>query len=379
MFFSSLSKYPIGIDISDGILRAVQLKKTGDKIKFRAVSRISLPKGIFKNGEIINMDLAAKKIKELIANPIYGKITFSDVIACLPEPKTFIKLIEIKKTDDDLEKSIEIEIEKHIPLSVSEIYYDWQKIGGGGNKQKILVGAAPKNIVDQYIKLFNEAKLEITALEIEPISICRCLLKEEYYKFKSKTGGNYAIIDIGANRSNITIYAKNTILFAVSLPISGNDITAKIAKTVKIETSQAEKAKIICGLDKTKAQGAIKDILRGTIKRLVEKINKSFAYYNNNFPNSGQIEKIILCGGGANIKDMDKIISKHIHIKVERGDVLANLNENKETISKLFSETHSLIFDFNKKGNGQRYKTTQNASPSYATAIGLALRGIFIN
>lgn len=377
MFFSSPSKYPIGIDISDGILRAVQLKKSGDKIKFQAISKINLPQGVFKNGEVVNGDEAAKKIKELIASPIYGKFSSDNFIACLPEPKTFIKLVEIEKTEGDPRKIIEVEMENHIPMAVSEIYYDWQAIASAGDRQKILIGAAPKNIVNQYTELFARAKFSVIAMEIEPISICRSLLKEEQPKFKAENGENYAIIDIGAKRSNITVYAKNTILFAFSLPISGNDVTDKIARTLKIENAQAEKAKIICGLDKTKAQGAVKDILHGMIKQLVGKIKKTFSYYDNNFKDYGPINKIILCGGGANIKDMDRIISEYFKIKVERGNALLNLSENEKTIIKLFSETHNLTFDFNKKE--EKYKTTQNAAPSYATVIGLALRGVFIS
>jgi type IV pilus assembly protein PilM len=379
MFLSSPSKYPIGLDISDGILRAVQLKKNGDKIKFQAVSKITLPKGIFKDGEIINMGEAAKKIKELIAKPFYGKFSSDDIIACLPEPKTFIKLIEIKKAEGELGKIIEEEMEKHIPVAVAETYYDWQAIGADKDKQKILIGAAPKNIVNQYTELLAEAKLSIVAMEIEPIAICRSLLKEEQPKFKAEDGGNYAIVDIGAKRSSITAYAKNTILFSFSLPISGNDITAKIAKTLKIENSQAEKAKIICGLDKIKAQGAVKEILYGMIKQLVGKIKKSLSYYDSNFKNTGAINKIILCGGGANIKDIDKTISEYTQIKVERGNALANLNEDEKKIAKLFLETHNLTIDFNKKEDGKKYKAIQDAIPSYATAIGLALRGVFIN
>lgn len=379
MFLSSPSKYPIGIDISDGILRAVQLKKNGDKIKFQAVSKIDLAKGIFKDGEIMNMDEAAKKIKELIANPTYGKFSSDEVIACLPEPKTFIKLIEIKKTEGELGKMIEEEMENHIPMAVSEIYYDWQAIGVAEDKQKILIGAAPKNIVNQYTELLARAKLSIVALEIEPISICRGLLAEERPKFKKENGGNYAVIDIGAKRSNITVYAKNAILFSFSLPISGNDITAKIARTLKIENGQAGKAKIICGLDETKAQGAVKDILHNMIKQLVGKIKKTFSYYDNNFKDFGPINKIILCGGGANIKDIDRIISEYIKVKTERGNALINLNEDEKTTAKLFSETHNLTIDFNKKEDGKKYKTIQDATPSYATAIGLALRGVFVN
>lgn len=379
MLFGSHTTYPIGLDISERSLKLIQLKKSGDKINIQALSKINLPEGLFKNGEVINKEKIIKAINELINKPKYGKVTSREVVACLPEPKTFIKLIEIKKTYEDISKIISEEIKKHVPIAIDEIYYDWQLIKDFPDKQQILIGAAPKDIVNQYTDILDGAKLSITALEIEPVSICRSLLAEEHYKYKGDLNKNYGIIDIGAGRSNITVYSKKTILFSFSIPMSGNEITKKISETLKLDLKQAEKAKIVCGLDENKAKGIIKDMLYGMIKELVSKINNSIMFYNHHFPDNGPIDKIFLCGGGANIKNLDKIISEYISIKVETGNAIINLNENHEKISKIFSETHSLSKNLSPKTKNQSSKITQDTSITFTTAIGLALRGIFIN
>ncbi len=381
MFFSNKLNYPIGLDISNLSLKLVQLKKQGDKIAIQALNKVNLPEGLFENGEIKNKEKIIKAINALIDKPKYGKVTTREVVACLPESRTFIKLIEVKKTQESTFKTIRDEIEKHVPMAIDKIYFDWQLIKDFPNKQLILIGAAPKDIVNQYTDLLDQAKLSIVALEIEPISLCRSLLKEEHYKFKGDKNKNYGIIDIGAKRSNMTVYSKNTILFSFSVPISGNKITKKIAETLKIDIKQAEKAKIICGLDESKAQGIIKDTLYGMIKELVAKINDSIMFYNHHFPDYGQIDKILLCGGGANIKNLDKIISEYVSIKVEPGDALINLNEDRREILKIFSETHSLNTNFSAKikNKSKSSKITQDTSITYATAIGLALREIFID
>lgn len=379
MIFSSDATSPIGLDISDLSLRLVQLKKTGDNIKIQALSSVNLPKGLFENGEIKNKEGVLKAINDLIEKPGYGKVTSREVIACLPETKTFVKLIEVQKTGKDISETIEAEIEKNVPMSLDEIYYDWQIVKDKGETQEILIGAALRTIVDQYTSLLDEAKLSITALEIEPISLCRSLLAEEHPKFKGAHDKNYGIIDIGAKRSNLTVYSKNTILFAFSMPISGEEITEKISKTLKIDLKQAEKAKIICGLDETKAQGIVKDTLYGMIKRLIGKISEALTFYNQHFSEHGPINKIILCGGGANIKDLSKIIKDYINIEVVLGDALINLNENRKEISSFFSETHSLNADFSSEAKNKTMKITQDSSLSFATAIGLALRGLFVD
>lgn len=383
MFFNNNSTYPVGLDISDLSLKLVQLNRQGDKIKIQAIGKTDLPSGLIEDGEIKNKDKVINEINKLISNPGYGKVTSNEIIACLPETKTFIKLIEIAKTPNPLSEIIEGEIEKHVPMAIEEIYYDWQIIENKPDKQRVLIGAAPLDIVNQYINLLDGAKLSTTALEIEPISLCRALLAEEKPKFKGQPNNNYGIIDIGAKRTSMTIYSKNTILFTLSMPISGEKITKNIAETLKIELKQAEKAKIICGLDKGKAQGIIKNILSGMIEELIKKINEAIEFYQNHYPGNGPLNKILLCGGGANIKNLSEIIGQATAVEVKKGNALINLAELSENFSKILTETHKLKADFIKdKNNGGGEKiisVAQDTSLTYATAIGLALRGIFID
>ncbi|MCK4554356.1 pilus assembly protein PilM [Candidatus Parcubacteria bacterium] len=225
----------------------------------------------------------------------------------------------------------------------------------------------------------------MVALEIEPISLCRSLLNEEIPKFKGQTDNkNYGIIDIGAKRTSMTIYSKNTILFTVSMPISGKDITDSIAKTLDIKTDQAEKAKIICGLDETRAQGIIKNILSEMIEELIKKIKETINFYNDHYSSREPINQILLCGGGANIKNLDKIIGQAIAIEVKPGDALINLTEEREKFSKILTEKHSLEINSIKeqkksKNQPKALSIIQDTSLTFATAIGLALRGVFIN
>lgn len=374
------SNYPIGLDISDLSLRALQLNKFGDSIKIQAVGKIDLARGLIEDGEIKNKAEVLRAIKTLLDKPGSGKISSREIVACLPDTKTFIKLIEVEKTPNDFEEVIRSEMEKHIPLSLDEIYFDWQIIKDLPAKQLVLVGAAPKNIVDQYTALVDEAGLTLTALEIESVAICRSLLAEENYRFKGPSKTNCGIIDIGAKRTSMTVYTGGAILFTMSIPISGEKITEEIARDLKIDIAQAEKAKIICGLDDSKAQGIIRGILSGMINDLVAKIKEVIKYYQYHFPGYAPIERIQLCGGGANIEDIDGILSKALSLEVTVGNPLTNLNETPEKLSEILKEADKPSGDSAKKTAAAKIDSAgPDSRPTYATAVGLALRGIFID
>lgn len=385
------STYPIGLDISDLSLKLIQLNKVRDKIKIQALSKLNLPPGTITKGEIKNKAELLKAIKTILSAPRFGKISSEEAVVCLPESKTFIKLIEVQKSPNALADVIGSEIEKHVPLSKNEIFYDWQVIEETNDKYSILIGAAPKEIVNQYTSILDEAKLSPIALEIEPMAIARSLLKEEKpnpqpaasgAKAKSMAGPNYGLIDIGADHTCLIFYARNTILFTSNMPISGQAVTAKIAEALNITKEQAEKAKILCGMDEAKADGVVRGILAETIENLIIKIKEAIQYYENYFRQYGPLNQILLSGGGANITNLAKIISQELSIEVKLADALINIDEEADKFSDFFMEKPALDPKTAKaKPDSQEKNLTiqQNSSSSYATAIGLALRGIFID
>lgn len=381
MFFRSSSNFPLGLDISDLSLKLVQLNKRGDRITVQAINKIDIPKGLIEDGEIKNKEEVIKFINQLFSDSKFGKVTSTEIIACLPESKTFIKLIEVENSPNDLSELIKLEMEKNIPMAIEEIYYDWQIVKHLPDKKLILIGAAPQNIVNQYTTLIDEAGYSLAALEIESIAICRCLLKEESFKYTEDKKVNYGIIDIGAKRTSMAIYSTNTILFTVSMPISGEKITEKISKTLKIDLDQAEKAKIICGLDENKAQGIIKNIILETLQELTDKIKEAIRFYEYHYPDNGKLDKLIICGGGANVINIDNILKEALGLDVVFGNPLVNLTENEEEISQIFNETYNIDPDQlkNKKKLKEMPAVTQNSKLNFSTAIGLALRGIFVD
>jgi type IV pilus assembly protein PilM len=377
--------YPIGLDISDRSIKLVQLKKSGRHLKIQALGKARLPKEILENGEIKNRELLIKALRRLISHPGLGKVTTNEASVCLPEGKTFLKILEIEKETENLKEAIEKELQKHIPLPPEEIYYDWQEIGESGKARLILVGAAPKNIVEEQLSVLKEAGLLTVAVEAEPLSICRALLKEEGIDYKSNDRKNYAIIDIGADEAGLSVYSKNTILFSVSMPISGERITEEIANSLGMDREQAEKIKILHGLDEDETHPEVKKILSQMTIELTGKIKEAIAFFNHHFSGWGLIEEIIICGGGANIKNLDKTIQKETGIKAVKGDILTNLKGEKNN-DKHFQETFGLSSEHlpgaKDKSGEQESKTlkfSQNAGLSYATAIGLALRGALMD
>ena len=349
--------YPIGLDISDFSIKVVQLSKKKDKIELQSFGKIFLDKNIIENNLIKDMNAFVVKLKELLDNPKFGKISSKKVVICLPESKTFIKLITIPGDQKLNEESIQDEIKKYVPIPVEDTYYDWQVISKNKESKTVLVGVCPKVFVDQYIEALEKAKLSLIAAEIESVAISRALLKNDNTEESQK---NYGILDIGANRSSMFVSSKDSILFNVSIPISGEKITDKIAKELNVTRSKAELAKIICGVDKNKCDGLVWDKISESIKKMLERVGEVIDFHSENFFKYGNIHNIIICGGGANINGLEKEIERFTGIKSYIGDPFNNIDIISATALKKMFDEYKL--SKNQTSNKKGFSILQNDS-----------------
>ncbi len=115
-----------------------------------------------------------------------------------------------------------------------------------------------------------------------------------------------------------------------------------------------------------------------------DRIKDIMNFYQDHYPSHSSIEKILISGGGSNIKHLKKIISDHLGIEVLDGDVFLKISDNINKYGKKFTETHNLDSKLlkGKKRKGKKIKKTEtisskhNSSLNYATVIGLALRDV---
>jgi type IV pilus assembly protein PilM len=341
---SELNKNIFGLDISDGALRLIHFKKRGKKIILSSYNDLAVSAGIITNGEIKQEEKLVQSIQQLIKTAKGRKIKAKNIITVLPESKTFIKVITVPFAEEkELSDSIKEEVKNHIPLSLEEIYLDWQILKKTQDSIKLLIGAAPKTIVDHYSAVLEKSGLTPYVFEIEAAAIIRSLIAKDDKKTR-------VIIDFGAARTGLIIYDKQTIQFTVSLPVSGNKITETIAKTLKLDLKKAEKSKVVCGLDPQKCDGALLKILLKPIENLARQINKSITFYNSNFSKPNSVAEVILCGGGANFSKIDKVLSEKLNLPVKIGN------------------------PFTKAIQVKKLSIPKNKALSYTTAVGLALR-----
>lgn len=383
MFLDSLNLKPetFGLDISDLSLKIIKLKKRRNRISLTSFGETDIQKGIIEGGEIKDEKGLAEIIKEAISKVKGEKLRTKYVVCSLPEEKSFLQVIQLPKmVNQELEGAVRFEAENYIPLPFEEVYLDFQKVQPLSDHLDhidVLLAALPKKTIDLYVSSLRKAGLVPVALEVESQAISRAIVKGEISPFP------VLLIDLGATRTGFIIFSGHSLSFTSSIPVSSQMFTEAIARSLNIDFFQAEILKRKHGL-KTSQELHLKrepgsesfkkevledrkifDAMIPSVIDLVEQIKNRLNYYRThashehiyagNERSQGVVKKIILCGGGANLKELDNFFSSSLKIPVEIGNPWINILEEP------LKEVPRLPY----------YESLK-----YTTAIGLALRGL---
>ncbi|XOB42107.1 MAG: type IV pilus assembly protein PilM [Candidatus Nealsonbacteria bacterium] len=366
--YFSIKREVFGLDISDLSLKIAQIKKREGELELVSFGETRIEPGIIKNGEIIDDNKLARTIETAVRQVKGEKIKTKYVIASLPEEKAFLQVIQMPKVpEEDLSSAVAYEAENYIPTALEQVYLDFQIVSPLENRlghYDILIAALPKQTVNPYVSSLKLAGLEPVALEIESLSIARTLIKDEM------TTLPILLIDFGATRTSFIIFSGHSLRFTSSISVSSNHFTEIIMKALGINQKKAESLKIKYGLiGKTKAnnnKGTIKKEERKIFEALIpvlvdltQQIRKHLEYYQTHAGHkhlpvkNKKVSKIILCGGGSNLKGLPELLSMELKLPVEIGNPWINIIKEEGEAS-----------------------LTKEQSLAYATALGLALRAI---
>lgn len=357
--FRIIPKKSLGIDIGTSSIKAVELSRWGERIKLENYGEISA-KVVFaepfrtfeKSTLLLSNQNVSRAIKAVLEET---KIKTRQVIFSIPDFSSFFTNFELPPmTKEELSQSVVYEARRYVPMPLAEVTLDWQISEGllaekDGTTLEILLVAVPNEIINQYKAIAESSGLELFALEAEVFGLLRSLVDEEERK-------PIALVDIGAQSTTCSVIYNRILRSSHSFDMSSNQLTELVAKSLSIDYKTAEQFKEKYGIlpeEKIGLQGEhqIRNVLLPLIDvmlREVEKICRDFYYTKRK-----EIQKIVLAGSTALLPGLKEYAQDYLKKEVEVGN----------PFSKIF---YPPILE----------KTLKKIGPSYAIAVGMALRGL---
>ncbi|PIR96392.1 MAG: hypothetical protein COT92_01340 [Candidatus Doudnabacteria bacterium CG10_big_fil_rev_8_21_14_0_10_42_18] len=323
--FFKKNKSILGVDIGTANIKVAQVTQGESPIlETYGIVNIDSPLG-GKSNEAAIEEMAG--ILKTLLNK--AGVSTKKCVISFPNSSVFTSVIELPiMKDEELNTAVEYEAKKYVPLALADIDLSWTVVAGeeasAQGKQKILLTAVPKQITQNYLKVFDLAGLQPQSGEIEALALIRSLIGEKQL--------NCVIIDIGAKATGVNIIEKGFLRLSRNLNVGGDTITNRISKSLNISNFRAEQFKKDFGVSSgTFLPDAIRPVLN-SIKTEVAKLLKIYQAQNI------RVDSIFLVGGGSNLPGIVDFFSD-LEIKVLLGDPYqaVGYNKNLETILKRYS------------------------------------------
>ena len=369
------NEHYLGVDISSTNIKAVELRNERGRARLITYGFVEQSTDLVKAS---SEEMKKQVISLLQAVLEKAKTTTKKTVAALPNYSVFSSIMSLPQmSQKDLTQAVQWEAKKIVPLPIDEMIIDWKVLPEGSRppapppfqspsapkasvppegdaapsprleeKQgnaRILLTAAPKNLVERYVGLFKAAGLELTGLETESFALERSLVGND--------PNPIMIVDIGALTSNIIVAEKGIPLLNRSVDVGGASITKMIAGSLGVDTMRAEQFKRDIGFT-SQGDGGILKTIESSINPIINELKYCFDLYRSQ-EGIGHVSKIILTGGSAFLPGLSDYLSRLLSIKVFVGDPWARVIYPTELRPAL-----------------------EELGPRFSVAIGLAMREI---
>jgi type IV pilus assembly protein PilM len=224
----------------------------------------------------------------------------------------------------DLEGQVEMQADQYIPFPMEEVSYDFQRIGPSEKDPEmvdVLLVATRTENVEQRQAAVQAAGLTAKLVDVEAFALenaCKLLTHQ------MPDGGidrTIAVIDFGASSTTFSVLKDLKVIYTRDFAFGGQQLTEEIMRTYGLSMEEAGRAKKEGGLPSNYQP----EVLDPFIDDMTQQVSRSLQFYLASGSGREQPEKILVCGGCANIAGVDDVIASRVGIPSERGDPLGQM------------------------------------------------------
>ena len=348
---SGEDKGVVGIDIGSSSIKVVQLKLLHGSAALETYGELQLgPYAKTDIGRATNLD-PARLAEALVDIMREASVSSREVALGISYSSSFITVITLPSNNPgQLASMVPIEARKYIPVPVNEVTIDWfvipdprgaAKAPAKNPSTRILLAAIHNEALSKYRTVAKTAALNVGFTEIEIFSTIRSSVLEN--------DGVVALLDLGAATTKLYIVADGIVQKTHSMTVGSQDMTLSLSQALQLSVADAEELKRQVGLTDAGNDPRIKQSLNFTLERILSELHRVLAAYETS--SGTKVSKVVLAGGGVLLQGPLEYATAYF--------------ERTVTVADPFSKVEYPAF---------LEDTLKEAGPSFAVAIGVALR-----
>ena len=323
MLFGPKYRPLLGLDITTSSVKLIELSMAGGQFRVESYAAEPTPHNAINEKAIVDAEAVGEAIRRAVKR---SGAKSREAAVAISGDAAITKVIQMPKnlSESDLEGQVEMQADQYIPFPMEEVSYDFQRIGPSEKDPEmidVLLVATRTENVEQRQAAVQAAGLMAKLVDVEAFALenaCKLLTHQ------MPDGGidrTIAVIDFGASSTTFSVLKDLKVIYTRDFAFGGQQLTEEIMRTYGLSMEEAGRAKKEGGLPSNYQP----EVLDPFIDDMTQQVSRSLQFYLASGSGREQPEKILVCGGCANIVGVDDVIASRVGIPAERGDPLGQM------------------------------------------------------
>ncbi len=302
----------LGLDISSGSIKLVELSANGKNLRLEKYAIEPLPKGVMVDGNIDNMDSASEVVSRAVKK--LGSRN-KNVALAMPSAQVITKRIFLPAglTEDEYETQVESEASQYIPFALEEVSLDFQVLGPSATSPddvEVLIAASRWDKVEDRVALAEAAGLKPMVMDVDSYAV-RSVIDRLAQQMPSQGQDKLiAVFNIGANTTNLSVFLNAQNVYVREQPFGGAQLTQDIARSYGMTFEEADARKRSGDLP----ENYQRDLLQPFVESAISEIVRGLQFFFTSTP-YGKVDIILLAGGSAVLEGLADAVTNRTQVQ----------------------------------------------------------------
>jgi type IV pilus assembly protein PilM len=313
----------LGLDITTSSIKLIELALSGGQYRVESYAAEPTPANAMNEKTLVDPQAVGEAIRRAVKRS--GARTREAAIA-ISGDAAITKVIQMPRglRDSELEAQVEMQADQYIPFPMEEVSYDFEVLGLSEKDTEsvdVLLVASRSENVEQRRAAAAAAGLTARIVDVEAFALenaCRLMTHQ------MPDGGidhSVAVADFGASSTTFSVLRNLKVVYTRDFAFGGQQLTEEIMRTYGLSLEEAGRAKKEGGLPHNYQT----EVLDPFIDDMTQQVSRSLQFYLASGTGREQPDKILVCGGCANIPGVADVIQSRVGIPAERGDPLGQM------------------------------------------------------
>ncbi len=313
----------LGLDITTSSIKLIELTMSGGQYRVESYAAEPTPPNAMNEKTLVDPQAVGDAIRRAVKRS--GARTREAAIA-ISGDAAITKVIQMPRglRETELEAQVEMQADQYIPFPMDEVSYDFEVLGNSekdGESIDVLLVASRSENVEQRRAAAAAAGLTARIVDVEAFALenaCRLMTHQ------MPDGGidhSVAVADFGASSTTFSVLRNLKVVYTRDFAFGGQQLTEEIMRTYGLSIEEAGRAKKEGGLPHNYQA----EVLDPFIDDMTQQVSRSLQFYLASGTGREQPDKILVCGGCANIPGVADVIQSRVGIPAERGDPLGQM------------------------------------------------------